>query len=240
MSEYRQMDWRPERIGRFWAWQSRFPGQYFTYQFGDTIARRLKPWLAGRKRILDYGCGTGFLLPHLAALGAGHVVGADLSPESVARANARHGGVRGFAGAFTIAELRRRGETFDAVTVIEVVEHLDDAAFDAVMDDLRSLLAPDGVAIVTTPNQEDLQASETYCPCCDHIFHRYQHVRSWTPSALRERLEAAGLAVERTIETDLSAPGPRRPLAFGLRLVTRLRGGRMRQPHLVCITRMRA
>lgn len=235
---YRQMDWTAERIARFWAWQSRYPEQYFTYQFGDSIARHLSPWLKGRNRVLDYGCGTGFMIPHLAAV-AETVIGADLSPESVVTTNARHGTIPNFAGAFTLDELRSRQERYDAITVIEVVEHLHDEDLDVLLRDVRTLLAPGGTAIFTTPNDEDLQRSFVYSPATDEVFHRYQHLRSWTEEALSMRLRAAHFETEVVFATDMSDRGWRRPHQTLLRWLERLRGAPKPKPHLVCIAQPR-
>ena len=233
---YQEMTWTPERVARFWAWQSRHPEQYFTYLFGDTIVRHLTPWLNGGKHVLDYGCGTGFLIPHLSER-AESVVGTDLSPESVAATNDRHGGIASFSGAFTLEALRQRPERYDIITVIEVVEHLQDRELDALFVDLRDLLAPGGMAIITTPNDENLALSEVYCPATDEVFHRYQHVRSWTAETLEQRVEQSGFAVIRAFTTDLSDAGWRRPVQALLRFAERLRGGQRAAPHLVCICR---
>jgi hypothetical protein len=89
--------------------------------------------------------------------------------------------------------------------------------------------------VITTPNEENLRAAEIYCPCCDHVFHRYQHVRAFSPSSLAATVRANGLVPIRTYATDFS----RRPwwqpkqivrdlVAFGL-------GQGRARPHLVCV-----
>jgi 2-polyprenyl-3-methyl-5-hydroxy-6-metoxy-1,4-benzoquinol methylase len=90
MKDIPLMEWTPERIKRFWDWQSRFPEDYFTVLFGPHIVSHFKSMLAG-KSVLDLGCGPGGLLPHLCSV-ATTVSGADLSEASVAAANARGDG----------------------------------------------------------------------------------------------------------------------------------------------------
>ena len=77
-------------------------------------------------------------------------------------------------------------------SLIEVVEHLDDATLPAVLAEARRLLRPGGSLLVTTPYREDLAASTIQCPECGAEFHTIQHVRTWTPSSLRSVLRTAG------------------------------------------------
>ena len=169
------MRWTPERIARFWI-GSRNTKLYFTYLFGDVIARSLGRYITGRRCVLDYGCGVGYLLPHLCRY-APEVYGADPSPESVARTNVRLGGTKSFKGAFLVSELRTRRMQFDTILAVEVIEHLDDAELAAVLTDIRAMLAPEGIAIFTTPNDEKLRNNMILCPATGEIFHRWQHVQ---------------------------------------------------------------
>jgi 2-polyprenyl-3-methyl-5-hydroxy-6-metoxy-1,4-benzoquinol methylase len=231
------MQWTPERISRFWDWQSQYPEQYFTYQFGSEIAFSLKPFLAGRKRILDYGCGVGYLLPHLCQY-APEVFGADPSEESVARTNERVGGTAGFKGAFLISELRRQQNKFDAILAIEVIEHLFDDELDLALTDVRELLSPGGVAIFSTPNNEDLSKSMILSPATGELFHRWQHVRSWSVDSLPERLRASGFTVTKTFETNMASQKEPTPVNFLKRCVKRLLLGDSGRPHLVCVAEL--
>lgn len=51
------------------------------------------------------------------------------------------------------------------------------------------LIAPGGFIAITTPNNEDLNESTLLCPDCGCVFHRWQHVRSWTPKSLLSAME---------------------------------------------------
>ena len=237
--EYRQLEWTPELVARFWNWLSRYPEQYFTYQFGRPIVSHLRPFLAGRKRVLDYGCGTGFLIPHLTAV-AQEVVAADHSPDSVAETNRVHGALPRFAGAYLIETLLEQDRSFDATVCIEVIEHLYDSELDALLDNIRRLSAPGACNIFTTPNDEALEKNFVYCPVSDVVFHRYQHVRNWNAETLPAYLEARGFEIERVFATNLAegvVSGPKRMVrAMRRRLCG---GGGGETPHLVCIARAR-
>lgn len=46
--------------------------------------------------------------------------------------------------------------------------------------------------MITTPNDENLDISKTCCPECGCIFHKTQHVRSWTPENLDNFMSSRG------------------------------------------------
>jgi len=106
-------------------------------------------------RVLDVGCGTGFLLERLAQRGfAG--VGVDLSPESVAIARRRLAEI----GAddrltATVGSAYEPPEgPFELITLTDVLEHLEDPR--ACLRALRAQLAPGGLLVVSTPNRASL------------------------------------------------------------------------------------
>jgi len=92
----------------------------------------------GTLRVLDYGCGKGTLVRRLRELGH-DAVGVDpLEPETehTFRSVARTGLAPGAA---------------DAVTAVEVFEHLSVDEARAALREIRSVLAPAGMLLVTTP-----------------------------------------------------------------------------------------
>jgi 2-polyprenyl-3-methyl-5-hydroxy-6-metoxy-1,4-benzoquinol methylase len=236
---YPRMHWTPEMISRFWDWQSQYPEVYFTYLFGREIAYALRSYLAGKQRVLDFGCGVGYLLPYLCQY-APKVYGADPSSQSVMRTNERLAGTRGFEGAFLISELQKHEPNFDAILAVEVIEHLYDEDLDAVLDTVRSLLSPDGIAIFTTPNDENLETSMILCPTTGEVFHRWQHVRSWSAESLSKRLRDKQFDVIQVIETNLSVRRPRTPAEYLKKVAKRLVFGDPGRPHLICVARSRS
>lgn len=98
------------------------------------------------------------------------------------------------------------GLRFDGILSVEVIEHLSDERLESTLGLIKRLLQPGGVIVFTTPNDEDLAASRLYCPECDHVFHRWQHVRSWNRRSLSKLLAKRGFVDVRTWTTDFSPP----------------------------------
>lgn len=217
------LQWTDVTLRRFWDREALHPENYFTNHSGHRIAARSRQWLHGHKRVLDFGCGLGFFVPHLAALGL-EVTATDFTQSAIDATNERNRSIRGFAGAFTLSDLLDRREKFGAIVSVEVVEHLTDDRLAEYLEAMRQMLEPGGTAVVTTPNGENLSALELYCPSCDCTFHRWQHVRSWTRHTLGEALFRAGFYPFTSIETDFSRPWWRR---------------RGRKPHLAMFATLR-
>ena len=197
----------PERIERFWNYVSFTPEEYFTCRFGHIMLRHFRPWLKNQNQILDYGCGAGFLIGHLLNFfnkGVTKVYGADISDNALTRVNNEYAHDNNFMGAFPPERLMRDQKTFDTLLLVETIEHLDDKALASVSEHIQQLLEPNAFLIVTTPNNENLEASQVYCPSCNRTFHRWQHVRSWTSESLILFLQDQGFSPEVVIETDFS------------------------------------
>lgn len=201
-AQVKPLQWTDELVRNFWNYQSRTPVNYFTSLYGDRIAEAVRRCVPRQARILDYACGTGALTGQL--LHAGFLVGAcDLSPDSVAYVQNKYDNPA-FCGASRVNDLLAREVQFDVVVLVELVEHVDENVLTKIMADVYKVLAPGGTVIVTTPNHENLDVETVFCPCCNHTFHRWQHVRSWSGKALAERLGIHGFKTVLINETDFS------------------------------------
>jgi 2-polyprenyl-3-methyl-5-hydroxy-6-metoxy-1,4-benzoquinol methylase len=112
-------------------------------------------------RVLDVGCGTGFLLEQLAGRGF-RGIGVDLSPESVEHANRRLAEI-GAADRLT-AQVGSAYEPpdgpFDLIALTDVLEHLEDPR--RCLAALRAQLAPDGLLVISTPNRRSLPGARRW------------------------------------------------------------------------------
>lgn len=193
--------WTPERVEAFWNFESRYPKRYFTYHYGVEMVRQLGPFLPRDGSILDYGCGAGHMLRELVERGY-RTGGTDSSDRALERVNAELGGRGNFLGAYRPEVLQEQGRRFDAVLVLEVVEHLYDDGLDWLLDTVQRLVTAQGHIVFTTPNEERLEDSQLLCPCCDQVFHRWQHVRSWSKTSLCDYLQGCGMSVTEAFTTD--------------------------------------
>ena len=232
-AEPKNLEWTDELVSRFWAYHARTPEVYFTQKLGDRIVLRLRKYFRAKENILDYGCGVGSLLHHLLQFDC-RVTGVDFSKESVAQTAKLLGGRQNFMGAFTIKEIVRRKSQFDAIFMIEVIEHLNDHYLSETIENIGKLLAPGGVLMITTPNDEDLESNTVYCPSCNSRFHNTQHMRTWNAESLSQFVQRSGLSVVTTFTTDFTLSFRRKPLWFVFNeLLYGLR--RRKRPHLVCV-----
>jgi len=102
--------------------------------------------------VLDIGCGGGLVAEPLARLGA-KVTGIDPAPETIAaaKAHAEGAGLKIDYRAATADELAGEGTQFDAVLLLEVVEHVPDVP--AFLKRIAPLTKPGGIMILSTLNR---------------------------------------------------------------------------------------
>lgn len=103
-------------------------------------------------RFLDIGCGGGLLSEPMARLGA-ELVGADASEKNIgiARAHAEQSALHIDYQATTAEALAQKGEQFDVVLNMEVVEHVADVAL--YLEACAKLVRPGGLMFVATINR---------------------------------------------------------------------------------------
>lgn len=199
-STIRPAEWTAETVAAFWDFHSRRdpPGGYFSEVLAEGLIR-LGEWPGHMKqgdRVLDYGCGRGPLINALLERGY-EVGGVEFSTDSARIVDERFAQSAGYLGTHVPgAEPRWPDAHFDIAYCVEVVEHLTDEFLAPTLQSLANSLRPGGVAIITTPFDEDLPAHQVYCPFCNTEFHHMQHVRSWNVASLSSALTHVGLGTE--------------------------------------------
>ena len=118
--------WTEASIGRFWDyWSKRLDAHshYFSYQVGREVVQFAELFGLLRGRVIDYGCGPGFLIAHLLSKSHLRVCGFDTSSKSAEFCNKKYAEFPNF-GSVT-SEVSRRGtvQKFDVLFCTEVLEH---------------------------------------------------------------------------------------------------------------------
>ncbi len=170
--------WTDERIAQSLEFQ------YDVYALAAQLAAE-----TSASRVLDLGCG---------APGKLGLFFSPNSPEEIAlvdQPNTRELAARILPDArFIDADLNQEvpaidGQRFDLVICADVIEHLGRP--DALLASVRNNLAPDGLAVISTPNRDVRRGPGNLRP------NNRAHVREWNMVEFRRLLESAGLAVQR-------------------------------------------
>lgn len=223
------LKWNDYFVANFWNYYATYrPNDYFTRQFGDRIVKATARFIDRGATICDFGCGAGYLLEKLVR--NFKAAGCDFSPSNVEATKARLGNAPNLLGVYLSTDAALPAKSFDTVYLVETVEHLLEPQVLPTMEAVARVLKPRGKIVVTTPNSEDLAASTVYCPSCQHTFHRWQHVRSFSEAELNVFMQRAGFEPIRIFTTDFGANGPIQRLKAVIRPLI----GR-RNPHLVYV-----
>lgn len=128
------------------------------------------------KDVLDAGCGLGYGLEIIAAGGAASVTGVDIDSEAVAEAERRFGEHAAAVRQGDLRELPFDDGSFDLTICFEAIEHIQHP--EKALAELRRVLRPDGVLIVSSPNPDAYVGGNEF------------HVHEFRPSELREAVGA--------------------------------------------------
>lgn len=117
---------------------------YQRYQFAGCLARG--------KTILDAACGEGYG-SSLLAREASAVVGLDIDPAVIenARQKYRQPGLSFLTG--SIASLPFEDNSFDMAVSFETIEHVDIPTQEAFLTEIKRVLKPEGMLVMSTPNR---------------------------------------------------------------------------------------
>jgi SAM-dependent methyltransferase len=144
---------------------------------GNAVARYLSP----QSRLLEVGCGTGYVSRYLKKLGY-HVECADLFFEALQFCKERGAGDQYYQ--YNLSD-RIFIEEFDGVCAFDVLEHIEDDS--AVLKTMHAALKPGGKLFVTVPADMRLWSSmDTYA----------EHKRRYSMQEFQAKIEGNGFKVK--------------------------------------------
>lgn len=187
--------------------------------FTATLDRRVRPG----GRILDVGCGGGFVSYALTAAGY-EVVGVDLSTRAV------HAARLAAAGWFAAASGERlpfASDTFDAVICSEVLEHVDSPG--QVLSEVARTMKPGATLLFSTPNRTWLSRlvlidlAQRWRPTSVLPPGLHEWSRLIRPDEMRQMMSVRGLHVDEMRGLTISTAA----IARGVRALVRLKRHRI-------------
>jgi SAM-dependent methyltransferase len=145
------------------------------------------------ERVLDLGCAAGAISHYLTSLGC-ETVGVDAEPLALDKARELFPDL-----AFQLANVVRlpfEDHSFDKAVAADLVEHLDDETFRAMLDETRRVLRPGGTLSLYTPNPrhpiERLKARDLI------LAQNPTHIGLRDAETLEAMLSEAGFEVDRS------------------------------------------
>ncbi len=163
--------------------------------------------LAAGKRVLDVACGEGYgsaLLSRMAI----EVSGVDISSEAIAHAThaySTQANLKFFEASCTSLPFADR--SFDVVVSFETIEHI--AEHDAFLDEIKRVLTPDGLLIISSPNKAEYSDARHF----ENEFHVKELYRHELTTLISTRFRYARWHTQRngfysliTPESDASSP----------------------------------
>jgi 2-polyprenyl-6-hydroxyphenyl methylase / 3-demethylubiquinone-9 3-methyltransferase len=167
----------------------------------DELSRHFRLAAGGARpfsglKVLDVGCGGGLISEPLCRLGA-TVTGIDPGDQNIAiaRSHAEPQGLDIDYRVATVEDLAAKGEQFDAVVCLEVVEHVPDVG--AFVKACAALVRPGGIMVLSTINRT-FKAYALAIVGAEYVLGwlprgTHQWERFVTPDELKRYTEAAGL-----------------------------------------------
>ncbi len=184
-----------------------YPSNYYAFAGpgNPLVARLRRRWEGGKvrlyrelvgdgpRRLLDVGCGNGRFLSLLREFGPPEwkLVGVEFDESAVAQCRAL--GFEAHAG--RVEDLPANDGTFDAVIMLQLIEHVDDPV--AIARSVHRLLRPGGVFIIETPNLGGLDYRLFKARWWGH-YHFPRHWNLFSTASLERMLRGAGFEIERS------------------------------------------
>lgn len=179
-----------EKQQEYWKyWQGSRSNSGWALERTDVVLELLRSLSLDQPRILDLGCGTGFLTEKLADFG--EATGMDLNEEAMLEASARCPHINFIGG--NLFEYPLDENFFDIVVSMQVIAHVEDQS--AFIERVARLLRPGGYFLVSTNNKfvMDRLGDE------DWGSHRQAgHIEKWLTVRSLNRLVSSGFHIVQT------------------------------------------
>jgi SAM-dependent methyltransferase len=152
---------------------------------------RVARLLTGHRRVLDIGCGPGTLL---GVLGDEHQsVGVDITEPQISYAKQVYASPSRSFYACALEDLPELAP-FDAITAIELIEHMPTDMAEGTLRDAVRRLRPGGNLVLTTPDYGSAwPLVERLVDRLGDVEYYVQHINKFTPPKLRSLLADVGL-----------------------------------------------
>lgn len=140
--------------------------------------------------ILDIGCFAGTFLSLLPEVPFAMQVGVDILPPQIEYANAHFGtAFRRFAAIRDVTEIQQLPETFDVVTIIEVIEHLQKEEIRKLFESVVTRTKPGARIVFSTPNYASAwPAVEWLVNRVSDVSYEEQHITKFNYFTLEKQL----------------------------------------------------
>jgi SAM-dependent methyltransferase len=176
---------------------------YYQNDASETFAGSVSrlSFLAGRiavpAKVLDIGVGSG-IFEELALARGLDIYALDPSERSIAALSEKLK-LDGKAKIGYSTDIPFPENSFDAVVVSEVLEHLSDDVLFKSLPEIERVLRPGGLLLGTVPARERIADQNVVCPDCGSRFHRWGHMQSFDVVRMSDIL-ARHFDVERVFE----------------------------------------
>jgi 2-polyprenyl-3-methyl-5-hydroxy-6-metoxy-1,4-benzoquinol methylase len=155
--------------------------------------RRILQEIGNVAKHLDFGCGPGTLI-HLLGPGIA-TVGVDIAAAQLSYAERNYASPEKQFVQIESAQLPFADETFDAITCIEVVEHLELKLTQEILREFIRVLRPGGKLILTTPNYGSLwPLIEIMVNRLSNVTYEEQHITKFRRPSLFALLKESGFS----------------------------------------------